>query len=281
MKWKWLVMAVSWLNVMGQSPDNQIDTLRLDDITVTAIKQASASVREASVTTLTRQQVEQNAVMGSKTMAEMVPNLFIPDYGSRMTSTIYVRGIGARIDQPAMGLNIDNVPVLCKENYDFDLMDIASMEMLRGPQSILYGRNTMGGVMNIYTLSPFTYQGTRLLAEYGMNNSWKAGASHYHKLSNQVGLSATAYYTSTDGSYRNEYNHRLTDWEHQGSGRIKLEWLPATDWRVSNTLSLSVNRQGGYSYEYTQTGQISYNDTCFYRRTAIMDGLTFLDFIYF
>ena len=61
----------------------------------------------------------------------MVPNIYIPDYGSRMTSTIYVRGLGTRIDQPALGLNIDNVPVLCKENYDFDMMDIAKVEMLR------------------------------------------------------------------------------------------------------------------------------------------------------
>ena len=274
MKWKWLVMALAWLNVMGQSHDNQTDTLRLDDITVTAIKQTVASVHGASMTTLTLGRVEQNALTGSKTMAQLVPNLFIPDYGSRMTSTIYVRGIGARIDQPAMGLNIDNVPVLCKENYDFDLPDIARMEMLRGPQSLLYGRNTMGGVMNIYTLSPLNYQGTRLLGEYGSHNSWKAGASHYHKFGDRLGVAATAYYTSTDGSHRNEYNQRLTDWEHQGVGRVKLEWIPAAGWHVAGTLSLSVSRQGGYPYEYVPTGRIAYNDTCFYRRTAILQGLT-------
>lgn len=274
MKWKWLVIALAWSSAMAQSPDYQTDTLQLDDIEVTAIKQSGTAVQGASVTLLSRRQVEQNAVMGSKTMAEMVPNLFLPDYGSRMTSTIYVRGIGARIDQPAMGLNIDNVPVLCKENYDFDLLDISRMEMLRGPQSILYGRNTMGGVMNIYTLSPLNYQGTRLLAEYGSHNAWKAGASHYHKFGNQFGLSASAYYTSTDGSHRNMYNQQFTDWEHQGSGQVKLEWLPGADWHVSNTLSLSISRQGGYPYEYTATGQIAYNDTCFYRRTAVMDGLT-------
>lgn len=274
MKWKWLVMALSGLNAAAQSPDNHIDTLQLADIEVTAIKQSTASVHGSSVTTLSRRLVERNAVMGSKTMAEVVPNLFIPDYGSRMTSTIYVRGLGARIDQPAMGLNIDNVPVLCKENYDFDLLDISRMEMLRGPQSTLYGRNTMGGVMNIYTLSPLNYQGTRLLGEYGSHNTWKAGASHYARLNNQLGLSASAYYTSTDGSHRNQHNGQLTDWEHQGSGRFKVEWLPADGWHVSNVLSLSVSRQGGYPYEYTQTGQIAYNDTCFYRRTAVMDGLT-------
>lgn len=250
------------------------DTLLLQDITVTAIKQAAATTSDGSATVVMRQQVERNAVTGSKAMAEMVPNLFIPDYGSRMTSTIYVRGIGARIDQPAMGLNVDNVPILCKENYDFDLLDISRMEMLRGPQSTLYGRNTMGGVMNIYTLSPLNYQGTRLLAEYGTHNTWKAGASHYCKLDDKLGISVAAHYSSTDGSHRNDWNHSLTDWEHQANGRFKLEWLPNEGWHVCNTLSLSVTRQGGYPYEYITTGQIAYNDTCFYRRTAVMDGLT-------
>ena len=64
-----------------------------------------------------------------------------------------------------MGLNIDNVPVLNKDNYDMELADAERIEVLRGPQSTLYGRNTMGGVINVYTLSPLAYQGVRLSAE--------------------------------------------------------------------------------------------------------------------
>ncbi|MFQ7503279.1 MAG: hypothetical protein ACLRMJ_09545 [Alistipes finegoldii] len=45
-----------------------------------------------------------------------------------MTSSIYVRGLGARIDQPVMGLNIDNVPVLNKDNYDTELADAERIE---------------------------------------------------------------------------------------------------------------------------------------------------------
>lgn len=269
-----MIAAVSWASATAQSPDNQTDTLLLGDITVTAIKQELAETKSASATTVSRTQVEQNGLMGTKTLSDMVPNLFIPDYGSRMTSTIYVRGIGTRIDQPAVGLNVDNVPVLCKENYDMDLLDISRMEMLRGPQSTLYGRNTMGGVINIYTLSPLSYQGTRLITEYGSHNTWKVGVSHYHRFSHHVGLSATGYYGSTSGSHRNEFNGKLTDWERQVSGRVKMEWLPGNEWHVSNTLSLSISRQGGYPYVYTGTGQIAYNDTCFYRRTSVMDGLT-------
>lgn len=255
-----------------------VDTLpdvTLKGVTVTAVKQGSDLSKQGIATTsLSRPALEANNMLSAKAVTSAIPNVFIPDYGSRMTSTIYVRGIGARIDQPAVGLTIDNIPILCKENYDFDLLDIARFEMLHGPQSTLFGRNTMGGVMNVFTLSPFNYQGTRILFEGASHMSFKAGLSHYAKLNPQFSLSASAYYTTTHGAYTNEYNGKKCDWEHQGSGRVKLEWMPSPTLFVSNVLSLSVSRQGGYPYRYLDTGKISYNDTCFYRRTAILDGIT-------
>ena len=255
-----------------------VDTLpdvTLEGVTVTAVKQGHELHSQAiSVTSLSRPTLEANNMLNAKAVTSAIPNVFIPDYGSRMTSTIYVRGIGARIDQPAVGLTIDNIPILCKENYDFDLLDIARFEMLHGPQSTLFGRNTMGGVMNVFTLSPFNYQGTRILLEGASHMSFKGGLSHYAKLNNQLALSASAYYTTTNGAYTNEYNGKKCDWEHQGSGRVKLEWMPSPTLFVSNVFSFSVSRQGGYPYRFLETGKISYNDTCFYRRTAILDGIT-------
>ena len=249
------------------------DTLHLRDVTVTAIKQGGNASATAS-TAITRRQAERNDVAGAKTAAALVPNFFIPDYGSRMTSTIYVRGLGTRIDQPSVGLNVDNVPIMCKENYDMDLMDVARIEMLRGPQSTLYGRNTMGGLMNIYTLSPSQWQGTRALITYGSRNLYKVGLSHYTRPSDKLALSVSAYYTGTDGEFRNRYNDRLLDWERQGSGRFKLEWRPVPSLLVNNVFAATASRQGGYPYEQVGTGMIAYNDTCFYRRTSVTDGLT-------
>ena len=223
---------------------------------------------------LGKRDVEMGGIVTVRGVSDLVPNFFLPDYGSRMTSTIYVRGLGARIDQPSMGLNIDNVPVMCKENYDFDIADIARVEMLRGPQSTLYGRNTMGGLMNVRTLSPMQWQGTRIIAEMASHMSLKAGVSHYARINDHLGIAGGIYYTSTRGQYTNEYNGKKCDWERQGTGRVKLEWQPSASLLLSNTLSASISRQGGYPYEWVETGQIAYNDTCFYRRTSIMDGLT-------
>jgi len=250
-------------------------TVVLEGVSVTAIKQQSNLANIGSQATIIgRQSIESQGIATVRGASDLVPNFFLPDYGSRMTSTIYVRGLGARIDQPSMGLNIDNVPVLCKENYDFDIADITRVEMLRGPQSTLYGRNTMGGLMNVYTLSPLSWQGTRIIAELASHMSLKLGASHYARVGEKLGISGSIYYTSTQGQYKNEYNGKNCDWERQGSARIKVVWQPSPSLTVSNTLSGSISRQGGYPYEWVEAGRIAYNDTCFYRRTSVMDGLT-------
>ena len=279
MKKIWMFCITLWA-LLGMMASAEVtaalgDTLSLNEVTVTAIKQ-SADLRSqaTALTIINRQEVERNHVLSAKTAADLVPNLFLPDYGSRMTSTVYVRGIGTRIDQPAVGLTIDNVPVMTKENYDFDLLDIASFEMLRGPQNTLYGRNTLGGVMNIYTLSPLNYQGTRALVEGGSHGTWRVGASHYMLLKDDLGLSVSAQYGSTSGEFLNRYNGKRCDWERMFSARAKLEWRNADGWYAANVLSFSSSRQGGYPYEWVETGEIAYNDTCFYRRTSVNDGLT-------
>ena len=261
--------------VAAGAPNELGDTLSLGEVTVTAIKQsADLRTQATALTVIGRQEAERNQAVSVKTAADLVPNLFIPDYGSRMTSTVYVRGIGTRIDQPAVGLTVDNVPVMTKENYDFDLMDIARFEALRGPQNTLYGRNTLGGVMNVYTMSPLNYQGTRAVVEGASHGTWRAGASHYMLFNDCLGVSVSAQYNSTQGEFVNQYNGKRCDWERQFSARMKLEWRSADGWYAANVASVSTTRQGGYPYEWVETGQIAYNDTCFYRRTSVMDGLT-------
>ena len=271
-----LILTVIFSTLPMWATDNEvaIDTVTLDDVSVTAIKQGAQIDLTTASTVLGKRDVERNGIVTVRGVSDLVPNFFLPEYGSRMTSTIYVRGLGARIDQPSMGLNIDNVPVMCKENYDFDIADISRVEMLRGPQSTLYGRNTMGGLMNVYTLSPMQWQGTRLIAEMASHMSLKVGASHYARLGDKIGIAGGIYYTSTNGQYTNEHNGKKCDWERQGTGRLKLVWQPLSTLTLSNTLSASISRQGGYPYEWVETGQIAYNDTCFYRRTSVMDGLT-------
>lgn len=250
------------------------DTVTLGELTVTALKQGSLFESPSASSRIGAPEVERLDAFSMKGISDVVPNFFVPDYGSRKTSSIYVRGIGARIDQAAVGLNVDNVPFFNKDAYDFDLVDIADVEMLRGPQSTLYGRNTMAGLINITTLSPLRYQGVRALAEYGSGDTWRLSGSVYTKPAAGFGLSASVFYTRSAGFFLNQYNGKRTDKENQLSFRIKAEWEPSDSFYILNTFAAGRLRQGGYPYQYIPTGQISYNDACFYRRNSLNDGLT-------
>lgn len=257
---------------------NETDSLKdghrvLKGLEVVGVKQMPVS-DFAAVTRIGAGTIRRYNIVGLKDVSEMAPNFYMPDYGSRMTSSIYVRGLGARMDQPIIGLSVDNVPVMNKDAYDFDVADIESIEVLRGAQALLNGRNTMGGQVNIRTLSPWQFSGLKTMLSYGRNNSLRASAGWYHKFSNEWGTAVTGLFDMNDGFFTNSYNGRKVDRDRSGSLRWKLCWRPKSWLSMTNAASAAITRQGGYPYESLETGKIAYNDTCFYHRTTFSDGLT-------
>ena len=284
------LLWVAFVLVVGvaKATDNEskVDTLiSVDKVQITAIKQGSELRREAvAASILSGRTLEMRGVSAVKEVMTDIPNLFMPDYGSRTTSSIYVRGMGTRIDQPVVGMNIDNVPLADKNLYDTELPDIERIEFLRGPQATLYGRNTMGGVINVYTLSPLTYQGVRLRADYGSRNAFRVAASSYNKLGEKFGFSVSAQYFRHDGYWRNLYDNSLCDKENSGNFRTKFQYREGA-LSIDNTLAFSIVEQGGYPYEYIGSpnpdkhreelvGKICYNEPCTYGRIALNDGLS-------
>ncbi len=248
--------------------------MTLPPVSVTAIKGGINPNRDEAVTNIGQTEIERYNLVNIKQVSEIAPNFYMPRYGSRMTSSVYVRGLGTRIDQPVVGLNIDNVPILNKDNFDFDLADITRIEILRGPQNILYGRNTMGGLINIYTLSPLNFEGVKIQAEYGTQNSYRVSGGVYGRFSPTLGMSVNLYATGTDGFFKNSFNNSRVGKERQWSGRWKTVWRPGSNFMLENTASVSNSTQSGYPYESAATGVIAYNDTCFYKRITVTDGLT-------
>lgn len=285
LKMKSLIVAAALLllfchEVYGNVPDPVVvrkDTLvSLKEISVTAIKERSAISRAPmSVTDIGINLIEQQEISSVKEASALVPNLYMPDYGSRMTSSIYIRGIGARMDQPAVGLNIDNVPYLNKDNFDFDIADIERIEVFRGPQTTLYGRNTMGGLISVYTLSPYRYQGFRGSIGYGSGNTLKASLGAYHKFSDKLAASLTLHCLSSDGFFRNALTGKKVDKQDNMGVRLRVDHHPKSNLTISNVFSINNVDQGGYPYKSVETGQIAFNDDCSYDRLGITDGLTF------
>lgn len=265
----------SYASSVDASAESSDTTHWLGDITVTAIKQTpDLSLQPLAATVLGREQIENWSLNSLKGLSEIAPNFYMPDYGSRTTSSIYVRGLGSRMDQPAVGMTVDNVPYLNKNAYDFMLVDIERIEVLRGPQSTLYGRNTMGGQINIYTLKPMDYQGSRIAATIGNGPTANMAVAHYQKFRPNLAMSFAGNFQLCDGFYKNAYNAKKVGVEKGGGFRWTTQWQVSPSLTADNTASFNYTQQGGYAYEYVGSGVINYNDTCFYRRNIVSDALT-------
>lgn len=229
-----------------------------------------------------------NSVTSVKSLSGLVPNLFIPDYGSKLTTSVYVRGIGSRINTPAVGLYVDNIPFIDKSAFDFNYSDIERIDVLRGPQGTLYGRNTMGGLIRVFTKSPFSYQGTDISLGAATYNNYKASVNHYHRISDKFAFSAGAFYEHEGGFFENvARNNEKIDKGDEVGGRMRAIWLPKDNLKLDFTVNYEYSNQGGYPYQLTSLsetdiyyqdlkgdlGKVAYNNECGYMRHLLNGGL--------
>ena len=186
-----------------------------------------------SISYLNTGNLDEMNIRSVKDISTIVPNLFIPDYGSKLISSAYIRGIGSRINSPAVGLYVNNIPYLDKSAFDFDFIDIASIEVLKGPQGTLYGRNTMAGLVNIKTLSPLEKQGSKIKLSFGNYNLWGVAATTSQKLTDDFAFSINARYRQDDGYFKNEYTRKNSGSTRSGGGRVQLDWRVNRHWKLS------------------------------------------------
>jgi len=279
-----IIMAVTGMTAAAQLIYLQSDTIKmpqvvLDEITIRAPKEQT-TVRElpGAVSIITLRALTETGVKTIKDITSLTPNFFMPDYGSRLTSPVYIRGIGSRINEPSIGLYVDNVPYFDKAAFDFDFFDIERIEVLRGPQGTLYGRNTMGGIINIITRSPLDFTGTRLTASAGSHGQYAAGISHFANPVPTFGYSLSLNYRHADGFFTNTYNDRKVDYLDLYGFRNRLVWKLNERLKLENVLSAEFSRQGGYPYaKITDTismrGDISHNHSSGYDRDLVSNGL--------
>lgn len=265
---------------VNENVNDTIKTYNIGEVIVTSSTKETNDLRTlpGAVSILSPQAIAAKQIDALKDISAFIPNLYMPDYGSKMTSAIYIRGIGARSSGQSIGLYVDNVPYLDKSAFDFELNDIQRIEVLRGPQGTLYGRNAMGGIVNIYTLSPFDYQGTKVTMSMGNYGVAKAKVSQYSKIGENIGLSLSGYYDRNDGFFINEYNNTKADKEESAGGRFKLEGYITDHLKAQYTFNYDYVTQKAFPYgQYDpQTGTVQpirINDPSSYWRRTLNNSL--------
>ena len=280
------------LSLLLLSSPTDTDTLRvksIDEVTVIASPKETSPLRAQSMqsTTLSGSDLKERQIISLKGISQIAPNFFMPDYGSRLTSAIYIRGIGSRINNPAVGLYVDNIPFNDKSAFDFNLNDIERIEVLRGPQGTLYGRNTMGGLIKAYTRSPLTYSGTDIRLGYASgDNHRNVSFTHYHHPAEKFAWYIGGYYEGSDGFFTNDETGKKVDAMLSAGGRIRALYLPTDRLKFDLNVNYDFNDEGAYPYYYQGTNtnglyaepigrfdQILANRESSYKRSVVNVGL--------
>ncbi|MDR0873659.1 MAG: TonB-dependent receptor [Prevotellaceae bacterium] len=258
--------------------------MALPEITVTNVRENRLFKEQPlSFSSISSEEMDNKRIENLHDLSTIAPNFFMPDYGSKITSSIYVRGIGSRMNEPSVGLYVDGIPYLDKSAFDFDFYDIQRIDLLRGPQGVLYGRNSIGGLINIQTLSVldvgvYPYAKTNISASLGNANYQNYKVSHYRKITEKLGISLSGYYNADDGFFVNQFNGKSNRSQSFG-GRGKLEWKLPQGWKTELTLLGDKTNQIAYPYAAydtitKKTGEINYNEENSYQRDMWSAGLT-------
>lgn len=268
---------------LGTAVPNDADstvfkTVGLSEVTVVEFKKSKENLATNSVSIVDSGFVNRHELQSITELTAVVPNFYMPEYGSKQNTPVYIRGVGAKTKGSAVGFYVDGIPHFENSSFDVDMSNIASVTVFRGPQGTLYGRNAIGGIINVTTVSPLTYQGTQFKLGYGSHNDALFQFSHYNKLGSKMGYSVAGGYHYNDGFYRNMFTNKYVDQLKDAYGRVALVWLLDNKWFLRVNSMLDYSNQGGYPYgKYNrltgETEPVNYNRYSSYRRLLSTSGL--------
>lgn len=240
----------------GQQPTNntQKDSTKnivkeLQEVLVTAEKRELNPIdipMTLSVVTPNRMVGENH--LDLRSISSIVPNFYMQEGGLKLSTPLYVRGVGTVSGTPPVGLYIDGVPVFDKNAFVFELYDIRQIEVLKGPQTTLYGRNSINGVIHIHTNAPRPAFSLQAKAGYADDES-----QTYHLAVdfpiNEVYNKLSFAYHKSEGYFRNRFdNNRKSNPSESYDMRYQGCIYPTSEWKIRFGANYNHAFDGGYAY---------------------------------
>ncbi len=218
----------------------------LGNVTVTAEKrEEKVQAIPAGISVITSKAAEDYRLWNSNQLSSIVPSLYSDNSGDERNVTS-LRGIVTTSYDPAVATYIDGVNQFTLDTYIGTLTDVERIEVLRGPQGTLYGRNAMGGVINIITKQPTNKP--EAFAEVNLGNY---GLQRYTAgfrvplVKDKLFAGASFLYTQRDGYYTNDFDNRNFDKQHLFYGNYYLKYLPGQHWMITANAKHQENRNNG------------------------------------
>lgn len=240
-----------WAQAQGQT-QTQASEATLDEVVVTARKREE-TLLDVPVTenAFTEQMIHSAGIESPRDFVALVPNMTLVEVQNVGNSFITIRGISqARNSEPSVAVLVDGV--LEPNPYEFDqqLTDIKSIEVLKGPQGALYGRNAIGGAILIRTADPPDHFEGTVKAGVGNGVSEKGQLALGGPIGSggTLGYRASLNYYNTDGYLENTYLGRKADPYRDYTGRLRMLWKPSDDWSADLRVFLDHVETTAYYY---------------------------------
>jgi len=208
----------------------QSQATALEEVIVTARKRDETFLNApVSVDVFTEKTIEAAGIQRPADFIAMVPNMQLVETQNAGTSFVVLRGISqARNSEPSVAVLVDGVLETNPAEFNQELFDIQQIEVLKGPQGALYGRNAIGGAIIIRTRAPSDeFEGNARL-DYGNGNSTRAQLALSGPINDAKTLKYRASFNfyNTDGFLENTYLNQKADPARDYSGRMRLLWDP-------------------------------------------------------
>lgn len=232
--------------VLAQSPNNS----GLEEIVVTATKRTQnlQDVPDA-VTAFSSKDIEQARIESVADFARLTPNLAISEISqSPGVQFISIRGVTQLSNGEApVAVIVDGVQVASTAAITQQLYDVERIEVLKGPQGALYGRNAIGGAINIVTRQPTNEFEARLGVGAGADGELKALALVSGPLiEDKLLFRIAGNYEDYDGRIKNSFTGQNVDLMEDRGVRVLLKATPSDDWDLDLRLSWSRTNNAGY-----------------------------------
>jgi len=222
----------------------------LEPVTVTAQKREEDVQKvPMSASVISETAIEDASIQSTHDIQNHVPNLFTSHAGSRgYFSRIAIRGVSnTGIGDPGVALYIDDIPYSDLYIFNTPLFDIERIEVLKGPQGTLYGKNTEGGAINIITKKPGNQLGGTAGMEVGTFNRRQLHTSvNIPLIKDELNLRIAALAGGRDGYIHNVTTNNEVDEENTKILRGSLAYTPSDKLTIDANASVTKLDDGGF-----------------------------------
>ncbi len=240
------LIAPSLANAQTTQPIPQVT---LPTVTVTAQKEpADPQQLPVSVTTVPLQLLWNGGMTTLGDASIYTPNIYFSDFTARKLSNPRFRGIGSSPANPAVTTYIDGVPQLNTNSSSIEFLDVNQVEFVRGPQSALFGRNTLGGLVNVSSARPSLskWSGSAIVP-LGNVESVDVRANASGPIAKRAAVGFAIGHAKRQGFTTNDITGNDLDFRDGIFGKAQLLLTPSAQWEARLIYTGERARDGDYA----------------------------------